>query len=260
MPEGSGEKRVQVHLPFPLLIDRFDEILADGINPEVFLDGGGLDEALPSDLTRIRDEFGARGLTVTMHGPYGSINPGSANEEVRERTVERYERVFEVLSHLRPRTVVLHAGYNERKFNGDEELWLSQSMKTWPPFVREAERLGVVIAAENIFEKTPRTLKALVDGIGSPNFGACIDSGHLNVFSTVDMEEWFSSLGHKIAEVHIHDNGGNADDHLPAGEGEIDFPLFFSLLKKYADDPVYTIEPHGEEVMRRAIRAIRKFL
>lgn len=260
MSEGSSEKQVQVHLPYPLLMDRFDEVLADGISPEVFLDGGGLDEAHASDLKRIREEFGARGLTVTMHGPYGSINPGSASEEVRKNTVKRYERVFEVITHLRPRTVVLHAGYNERKFKGDSDLWLAQSMKTWPPFVKEAERLGVVIAAENIFEKTPGTLKALVDGIGSPNFGVCIDSGHLNVFSSVPMEEWFMSLGPRIAEVHIHDNSGNADDHLPVGEGEIDFPLFFSLLKKYASDPVYTIEPHGEEVMRRSIRAVRKFL
>lgn len=241
-------------------MDRFDSVLWDGICPEVYLDGGGLDSALPEDLRRIREEFAARGQGVTMHGPYSEINPGSANEEIRERTVLRFKRVFEVLEDLRPMTVVLHAGYSERKFRGDEALWLSQSLKTWPPFVKEAERLGVVIAVENIFEKTPRTLKALVDSIGSPNFGVCIDSGHLNVFSTVEMEEWFSALGPRIAEVHIHDNNGSADDHLPVGEGQIDFPLFFSLLEKYAADPVYTIEPHGDEVMRRAIKAIRKFL
>jgi len=260
MSEGRSDKKVQVHLPYPLLIDRFDEVLSDGINPEVFIDGYGLDEATAGDLVRIREEFAARGLTVTMHGPYGSINPGSANEEIRTATVRRYERVFEVLSHLRPRTVVLHAGYNERSFKGDSALWLTQSMKTWPRFVKEAERLGVVIAVENIFEKTPDTLLALVEEIDSPNFGVCIDSGHLNVFSSVPMEQWFSSLGKRIAEVHIHDNRGGGDDHLPVGEGDIDFGLFFSLLKKYAADPVYTIEPHGEEVMRRSIKAIRKFM
>ncbi len=259
MSESKKEKEVQVHIPYPVLMDRFEDVLSAGISPEVFLDGDGLDSASPDDLRRIREEFAARGLTVTMHGPYGSINPGSANEEVRRGTEKRYERVLEVLEGLRPRTVVLHAGYNERKFHGDTDLWLAQSMKTWPRFVKEAERIGVVIAAENIFEKTPATLKALVDEIDSPNFGVCIDSGHLNVFSTVEMEEWFSTLAHKIMEVHIHDNSGEADDHLPVGEGHIDFPLFFSLLKKYAADPVYTIEPHGEEVMRRSIKAIRKF-
>lgn len=260
MPDGDSGKRVQVHLPYPVLLDKFEEVLMEGINPEVYLDGDGLDGAEAKDLVRIREEFAARGLTVTMHGPYSGINPGSPSEETRKRTVERYKRVFEVASYLRPKNVVLHAGYHERKFHGDEELWIAQSLKTWPPFVKEAEGLGVVIAAENIFEKTPGTLKSLTERIDSPNFGVCIDSGHLNVFSTVDMEEWFSALGPRIAEVHIHDNSGASDDHLPAGEGEIDFPLFFTLLKKYALDPVYTIEPHGEEMMRRAMKSIKRFL
>lgn len=262
-PVKNGEKtgkKVQVHVPYPVLLEKFDYILDEGISPEVYLDGGFLDNALPKDLERIREEFGKRSLTVTMHGPYTELNPGSQNEETRTRTVERYKRVFEVVSVLRPRNVVLHAGYHERKFHGDYNLWLSQSLKTWPRFVRLAEESGAVIAVENIFDTTPDALKMLMDEIESPNFGVCIDSGHLNVFSKVAIEEWFMALGHRIVEVHLHDNFGNADDHLPLGEGGIDFPLFFSLIRKYSRDPVYTIEPHGEEVMRRSMKAVKKYI
>lgn len=247
-------------MPYPLLQDRLDTFLEEGINPEIYLDSSFLEYADPRGFDKIREEFGKRDLTITVHGPYADLNPGSTNEDRRLLTVKRYRQVFEAAKHLRPRSIVLHAGYNERKYKGDKGPWLEQSLKTWPEFVKMAEDINMTIAAENIFERVPETLKDLVDAIGSPNFGVCIDSGHLNVFSKVDIEEWFMELGPDIAEVHLHDNSGKADDHLPIGEGQIDFERFFSLLRKYAKDPVYTIEPHGEEIMRRAIKAIRKYL
>lgn len=258
--ESFRDIRVQVHIPYQFLIKRFDEIIREGINPEVYFDEVSLEIAGPEDLINIKDECGRRGLTLTMHGPYSDLNPGSADERVRTRTVEVYGRAFEAAGYLRPRTIVLHAGYSEKRFKGDVELWLSQSLKTWPPFVSAAKGLGMVIAVEHIFEKTPHPLKALMTTVNSPFFGVCVDSGHLNVFAGGAMEEWMRVLGPFIAEAHIHDNDGASDDHLPVGDGSIDFPLFFRLLKAHARDPVLTIEPHGEEMMMRAIPAVKRLL
>lgn len=253
-------KAFQVHVPYIELLARLDRFLDRKINPEVYLDGDALDCASGSDLRMIRDEFKRNSLTVTMHGPYLGINPGSADEAIRLSTEKRYERVFEVAEDLRPRNIVLHAGYHERKFHGDSRHWLDQSMKTWPRFVKEAERVDTIIAAENIFEKTPSTLKALADEINSPSFRVCVDSGHLSVFSSVPIEDWFKELGPYLAEVHLHDNNGVADEHLPLGEGSIDFKTYFNLIERYAPQAVYTIEPHGEDETRRSIEAIKKFL
>lgn len=253
-------KKVHVHVPYPHLLEKLDGIIASGINPEVYMDGFFIEHAEPADLERIRDSFGEKGLETSLHGPYMDMNPGAIDEKTRLSTVAMYEKVFEVIRRLRPRTVVLHAGYHEKKYKGDFDLWLAQSLKSWPQFVLEAERLSTVIAVENIFEREPSTLKLLMDSIDSRNFGICIDAGHMRVFSKVDMEEWFKALGPRIAEVHLHDNHGKHDDHLPLGEGSIDIPRFMGLLRQYANDPVYTIEPHGEEVMRRAIEAVKKYL
>ncbi len=253
-------KSFQVHVPYAELLAKSGRFLEEKINPEVYLDGDSLDFAKGEDLRKLREEFGSRSLIVTMHGPYLNINPGSADENMRASTEKRYERVFEVAEDLRPKNIVLHAGYHERKFRNGYELWLEQSLKTWPRFVKEAERLGTVIAAENIFEKTPFTLKALVEEIDSPALRVCIDSGHLSVFSSVALEDWFIDLGPYIAEVHLHDNNGAADEHLPIGEGSIDFARYFSLIERYAPSAVYTIEPHGEDETRRSVEAIKRFL
>ena len=256
----TQEKKVQVHVPYSYLLEKYKSLIDSGINPEVYMDGFYIEEALPSDLERIRESFGASALSITLHGPYMDMNPGSADESIRLSTAAMYARVFRVIERLRPKAVVLHAGYHEKKYKGNHELWLSQSLKTWPALVSEAERLGTVIAVENIFEKEPFTLKLLMDAVESANFGVCIDAGHLRVFSRVDMEEWFRVLGPRIAEVHLHDNHGKHDDHLPLGEGSIDIPRFMRLLAQYATDPVYTIEPHGEDAMKRAIEAVKKYL
>lgn len=255
-----GQKTVQVHIPYPLLIERLDYVISEGINPEVYLDGEFLEKADTAVLKDIRERFREKGLTITMHGPYEGVNPRSADEEKREFTVKRYMEALRAASYLKPKTLVLHAGYSHREYKGDKDLWFEQSMKTWPPFVRMAERLGVVIAVENVFERTPDTLKRLVEEIGSPNLRLCIDAGHLNSFARADMTEWIREVGHLIAEVHLHDNSGSHDEHLPLGEGSIDFPLFFKLLSQYAKDPVYTIEPHGEEEVRRGIEAVKRYI
>lgn len=256
----NQEKRVQVHVPYPYLLEKAGAVMEAGINPEVYMDGFFIEHAVPEDLERLREQFAGRGLKITLHGPYLDMNPGSTDESVRLSTIEMYEKVFRVIERLRPVNVVLHAGYHEKKYKGDHKSWLSQSLRTWPRFVHEAERLSTVIAVENIFEREPFTLKLLMEGIGSKNFGICVDAGHMRVFSKVDMEEWFRELGPWIAEVHLHDNHGRHDDHLPLGEGSIDIPRFLELLARYAQDPVYTIEPHGEDAMRRAIEAVRKYL
>lgn len=256
----TQEKKVQVHVPYPYLLEKIGSITDAGINPEVYMDGFFIEQALPQDLERIQGAFADKGLTITLHGPYMDMNPGSMDEATRLSTVSMYGKVFKAIEHLRPKNVVLHAGYHEKKYKGDYGKWLSQSMKTWPRFVLEAERLGTVIAVENIFEREPSTLKLLMENIRSENFGVCIDAGHMRVFSKVDMEEWFAALGQRIVEVHLHDNHGKHDDHLPLGEGSIDIPRFMSLLKQYAGNPVYTIEPHGEDAMKRAIEAVKRYL
>ncbi|MFQ5353961.1 MAG: sugar phosphate isomerase/epimerase family protein [Thermodesulfobacteriota bacterium] len=257
---GKIEEKIQIHIPYPMLAERLQEALDLSLNPEVYIDGEDLQEMDRDFLRRAGREFAARGLRITQHGPYINVNPGSLDEQIREYAARVYREAFTAARLLGSRVIVLHACYSDKRFGGDVGRWIESSMKTWPEFVKMAEDLDLTIAAENIFEREPGPLKRLVEEIDSPNFRLCIDSGHLNVFSEVGFEAWFKALGPLIAELHLHDNNGNADEHLPLGEGSIDFTEYFRLLRLYKVRPVYTIEPHGEEAFRRALRAARSFI
>ncbi len=255
-------KRVQVHIPYPTLIDRLGEVLEAGLNPEIYIDDESL-KAIESDTSSMIElckALSTKGLRATIHGPFMDMSPGGADEGVRSLTEEKFSRLIESSKDLKPTAIVLHGGYDERYSDGDSTLWLEQSIKTWAPLALEAESAGTVLALENIFEERPDTLRDLVLEIGSPNLRVCLDAGHINLYSAVEMKEWFTSLGPYIAELHIHDNFGVIDDHLPVGDGEIDFPLFFRLVGEYTTGVIYTIEPHGEEVLKRGLEAVASYI
>ncbi|MBE9531828.1 MAG: sugar phosphate isomerase/epimerase [Proteobacteria bacterium] len=259
-----NDKRVQCHIPYPILIERFDEVCEAALNPEVYIDAESLaliESGINSlSLGEISETLRAKGLRSTIHGPFMDMSPGGVDEGVRELTQDQFSRLIESTKELRPEAIVLHGGYDERYYDGDSALWLAQSLKTWRPLAGEAESAGTVLAIENIFEERPGTLKELVEAIDSPSLRICLDIGHINLYSAVEMKDWFATLGPYIAELHIHDNLGVVDDHLPIGEGTIDFPLFFSLVRGLTNKPIYTIEPHGEGVLKRALEAVGAYL
>ncbi len=255
---------LQVHVPYWMLRDRIDGIVQSRINPEVYLDGSSLDRVDGAELRELGRRLSGEGLGVTVHGPFMDLSPGAVDEVVRRASIERYTQAIKAASYLGARSIVLHADYDDRRFDDDLELWLSQSMKTWPSVAAVAADVGMVIAAENIFETDPEPLKRLVQAVDLPVFGICLDVGHLNIFSKVSTREWLGQIGAYIKEFHLHDNNGGHDEHLAVGSGNIDFAELFMLIKEFVLDlditPIYTIEPHGEDAILPAVKAVSRYL
>jgi sugar phosphate isomerase/epimerase len=120
-----------------------------------------------------------------------------------------------------------------------------------------ASRIGLRVAVENVFDDDPDALRLLIEKINSRDFGFCFDTGHFNLFTTVSMEQWFESLGSHLAEVHLHDNDGTADSHWALGRGTVDFNKFFTLMRKRASMPVFTVEAHDKEDVEISLERVR---
>lgn len=76
------------------------------------------------------------------------------------------------------------------------------------------------------------------------NISATIDVGHAMVNKTEPLYllEELNRLNIKISTVHLHDNDGIKDTHLPPGKGIIKFKDFFNSLKKLNIEPLMIIE------------------
>ena len=252
--------KVQVNLPFPMLLQNIDGILDFGLQPEIYFSGVTLDHLSPQDVERVARKLTLKNIPVTFHGPFMDLSPGAVDERIREVTVHRFNQVMDLIPHFHPVAIVFHPGYDRWRFDNDVDLWLEKSLLTWKPLVKRAESLSVKLALENIFEENPSILKRLLAAIDSPYLGYCLDPGHGNLFSEVAIVEWIEVLSSRLIEVHLHDNHRQADEHLPLGCGAIDFSAVFLSLREKKLKPIYTIEPHQKEHFELSLRALEKYL
>jgi sugar phosphate isomerase/epimerase len=254
------KNNIHAHIPYTRMSEHLDYVVTKRINPEVYFSAEALDQVIWEQLSAQARVLHEAGLSSTIHAPFMDLNPGSLDVSIREATRRRFDQVFKAAEQLRPRVIVFHPGYDDLRYGDNRMAWLNNSVRFWREFIPRARELGCVIAMENIFEKETSTLRGLLEAIDDPCFRHCFDAGHWNMFTTVRLEEWFAELGPYIAESHIHDNNGQADEHLPLGEGQIDFDLLFGLLKHYAPDAVWTIEAHSIERLERALKNIERYV
>jgi sugar phosphate isomerase/epimerase len=253
-------QKVQVNLPLPLLLKNLSGVLAMGLQPEIYFGSASLDNLPRQEIREAAQQLGQQNIFVTFHAPFMDLSPGAVDDRIRAITAFRFHQVLDLVPTFHPRAIVFHPGYDRWRFDGDVELWMTQSLLTWKPLVERAESLGVKLALENVFEENPSILQRLLQAISSPCLGYCLDAGHGHIFSEVAICEWIEALGHYLVEVHLHDNHRQADEHLPLGLGQIDFDGIFACLKARHLQPIYTIEPHQEEHLEPSLRALEKYL
>lgn len=252
---------IHAHVPFSLATANLDYMVEKGVHPELFFSTDSLDLLLPEQVESLAATLANNSISCTIHAPFGDLNPGSEERLLREATRFRFKQICNIAAILKPRVMVFHPGYDKWRYGERQSFWLGHAIDTFRQVLEDTEPLGCAIAVENIFEEEPSTLLALIEALNHPRLRHCFDVGHWNLFhgEGIGLEEWFAALGPHMAEVHIHDNSGKRDDHLPVGEGTIDFAVYFRLLASYAPEAVWTIEAHSRECLDRAIRSIKAF-
>jgi sugar phosphate isomerase/epimerase len=247
---------LHVTVPYSLL-DRYLPLFkVERLNLEIYFGSARFDEIQESDILKLKEklDYDPR---LTFHAPFMDLAPAAVDSKIRQVTMERFNTVLDFADILKPRVIVFHSGYDQRKFDNDYEIWLSGSLNTWKPIALRAEAMGIQIAIENIFEEEPHNLMRLVEEMKSENFGLCFDTGHFNLFSRLSLSAWLDMTRPHIKELHLHDNEGYSDDHLSIGEGNVDFQTIFRETRDLGC--VYTIESHTPEAVLKSIRTLKSF-
>ena len=251
-------KKVQIHIPFHLLRDKLlPMVIRKKINPEIGFSHEALDRFHPDDFRKIADTLSNAGLTVTLHAPFMDLRPGAIDPKIRQVTIDRLQQVFDLAPYFHPRSIVCHPSFDERYYVSTEEEWLQNSLDTWKRFSGIAEEIGTLIALENIYETAPEPLHRLLTALASPHICFCFDTGHFNAFARAPLELWLDQMGPFIGQLHVHDNHGVTDEHLPVGEGNFPFPAFLKKIRELGRHPIITIEAHSEENLWRTLKNIK---
>jgi len=127
-----------------------------------------------------------------------------------------------------------------------------------------ASRNGVIVAVENMgivggsqsFGARIEDLVALVDAVGSPHVGICLDTSHANVMQ-LDIPQTIRQAGDRLVATHISDNLGQHDDHLMPYAGRIDWPPVVEALREIGYARLFNLEIPGENRCPLEIRRLK---
>lgn len=192
----------------------------------------------------------AAGLEIfQVHGPW-RWPPQDATPQQREERMEKMKRSVLATELLGCRYLVVHP---IMPF-GVEELGTENAPKTWDlnrafffellPF---AKAHGVTVCLENMPMRrfslaTPEQILSFVEQMNDESLRICLDTGHVAVFPQLSVGDEVRRLGDLIKVLHVHDNPGDGDAHLPPKSGIIDWEDTARALREIGYGGVFSLE------------------
>lgn len=160
-------------------------------------------------------------------------------DSVRLACFEELERCAKTFSLIGARTMNIHPCYTAPPCAKGNLI--KENVRALKPIARMAQDHGLTLVLENFKAPFDRvsSFKALFSEI--PALGLHLDFGHTNIGK--DKPQAFCrSLGQKLRHVHLSDNRGYEDDHMPLGAGNMDWRKSIDALKATGYDGTITLE------------------
>lgn len=207
-------------------------------------------------IRRLGDDLAGRGVPVSVHAPIFDLNPGSLDPVIRKHTRRCWERAIGVSGALGARQINFHTGYLPLLPPSTFPGWLAQSLEVWERVVELVSDAGMTLLLENMFEPTPQLLLDLRSQLEPRYVGFTFDVAHAHIYGTVAPDSWWPALGDAVREVHLHDTDGFSDDHLPIGEGALEWRGIFEDIFRFAPNATRVIEMPVEEGLKSLKRIV----
>lgn len=184
--------------------------------------------ALPQAANRVA------GLSrLWLHAPFAELIPCAIDPNVRANAMARFRQTTALAARLGVRRIVVHGGFIPYVYF--PEWYVEQSICFWKEFLADAPD-DLLLAVENVMEPGPEMLVEIARGVDDPRLGLCLDVGHADtVVSKTPPADWLAPMLPDLRHVHLHDNHGALDEHLPLGAGTIDFAPILAALAAHPD-------------------------
>jgi len=223
-------------------------------------------------LTGLRDLLNSHGLGVSVHSSFWDLNPASHHRELLGLTLKQARRSIDACRALGGEIVVLHFGKCPIP---ESKGFLEGAKKRYRGFIERclpyAQERGVTLALENaggqpdIYPSTAEELGQFVAGLEGAKI--TFDIGHAHMAGRMAgrkdtgaaIARSIQKLREQLVHVHVHDNHGEQDEHLPPGDGDIDFKPIVGALRAINYNGLLVAEPWSpEDPMKAGRKAMRR--
>ena len=227
----------------PELLGQIAEAGFQGL--EIFCTRSHFEYTVKAEINALGSALEANHLRlVSLHAPNRrdmsamreSGAPLSICEVERVRRIEAMDelkRVIDVADDLPYARLILHMGGPRETADPRKRDAAFSSLEH---LVLHAGHDGVTICVENTLSEMgdPAYLRAFVDETRLAGLRFNFDIGHAHLAELPEeerLEKSFAPLRDLVSSVHLHDNHGEKDEHLPPYDGSIDWPNAVKTLQ-----------------------------
>lgn len=193
----------------------------------------------------------------TMHGAFFDVTIHSSDPLIRDASILRIHQSMEIAKRMGLRGVVFHtgrlAGFRSERYL---RLWHDTNRKFFTELAETYPDQQVYM--ENMFDEAPDILAELAESMKDiENFGVCLDYAHA-ALTDFPLQGWIRTLAPYILHMHINDNNLKDDLHQPVGEGQIDWQMYDSLMKKHQIEATVLVEVSSCQGQEKSLSYMRQ--
>jgi sugar phosphate isomerase/epimerase len=192
---------------------------------------------------------------VTFHGALWDLAPSARDSKVRAATMERMRQCLGIAEELGIESVTFHLDFSplarDPNYFGQ---WTERQASFWRELLQGR---SVTVLLENTWEPRPGIVRAAVDAVGMECVGACLDAAHVHRSSPQPQSDWVRALGGRIRCLRVSDNDGTFSQHLPAGQGTIDWEELLGALVSQGLSVPAVMEVPGVAGARESVGYLR---
>jgi len=214
------------------LSESLDQMIASGAdNIELMLDGDCWNE-FENHSGELLRQISRKGIDYSVHSPVWDMNLTSENAQARQAALDAYKHSIVFASLIGAKHVVLHPGFCYASVF-DKLVARQRAEQAIASLCEFNKKYGMLLLVENVGSKATSifTQNEYIDFIESfeGKIGSLLDIGHAHLCCW-DLPQLISRLKKQIFAVHLHDNDGNSDSHLPLERGNVDWESIFKSL------------------------------
>jgi sugar phosphate isomerase/epimerase len=229
--------------------------------------------ALPARALReLRAVADANGTGYAVHAPMLGVDLGALLPGLHRAAVAECRRALRFAAAIGADVVTIHPAFAPPTASARRhaDRIIENERRSLVALVAAARADGLTLALENMprigaFREGSADLSDILrtlDAVPDPCFGATLDVGHSHQ-AGLDPCQAVVALGGRLRQVHASDNDGTADDHLPIGQGTVDWPAFAGAVVARGYAGAVVIEPNPgwtEAEMRRSVAVLDDLL
>ncbi len=195
-------------------------------------------------IKEVKDILSTSNMGLLAHMPW-HFHLAYPIDEIQTIYKKHFRYVVDCAARFDAQLITIHPEFLSRV--DAKKSILNKMQATLDELKKYASEHGIRLNLEN-YSLTEYSVSELINIVEGLELDITFDIGHANMWLGIrGITEFITQFSKRITHIHVHDNFGDKDSHLPVGAGNIDWDKVITMLKSFYDS-TFTFEVHSNHV------------